>query len=470
MRRFLAGGMLAIFVAVASSSAAAIEVDVTLDPALDAIGQQIITVQAYTPATGGETVIDLGLYDTGASVVAFSWYGNHEFPQPHLNPGGAGGTGINGRVSGDVSQPGSILVGGLEDFGLDFDFETFEFVKTIATPPGRAVPGMQVFVGTETGSPALPTLAGTPIHGPSTLFPAGSAARITMTGIDLGAALGLGVSITLPEFELVSPGTQIAAAPGSTAPARIQLSPYGSDNRGSEGADVTVTPNPTLTNVSLARSGTSGSLTTVTAGRLLFDTGAQISLISETLAAALGLDLASPDDTIHVQGASGDPLELPGFTLNSIGISAAIDGPGYDDLLRFTDAPVFVHNLGISGLDGILGMNLFNQADTLLVDLINDELSVSFFETRPGDAFASVSTLAALFGGSPAFAGQVAPAFGLGAVVPVPEPSPIIGLAGSAAALVGLRVAFRLRLLGRGGTNLPAKHRFRRRNGAAGRR
>jgi hypothetical protein len=123
-----------------ASVAAAIEITRTLDPSIDTVGQQILTVQTYT--SGTTAVLDLGIYDTGAAVISFAAYANEYFPQPHLNPGGAGGQGINGRVIGDVSQPGTVLVGGFQDFSVDFDSETLEFNAGISTSPTRAVPGI----------------------------------------------------------------------------------------------------------------------------------------------------------------------------------------------------------------------------------------------------------------------------------------------------------------------------------------
>lgn len=429
------GGLVAIAVVIAAQWSDAIEIDVTLDPAVDAIGQQVIAVQSYTPAAGGEPIIDLSLYDTGASVVTYSWFSNQYFPQPHLNPGGAGGQGINGSVTGDVSQPGAVLVGGLQDFDLQFDPDTFEFQGGILTPANRSVSGIQAFVGTAAGSPELPSLAGTPVHGPSAAFPGGSAARITMTGIDFGASLGLGISLTFPELEIVAPGSTVTSRPGSTAPARVPLVPFGIGNRGSEGQSITVAPNPTFTGVTLGHTTASGSAVTATAGRLLFDTGAQVSLISGSLAAALALDLAAPDTSIQVRGASGTPIALPGFTLDAIELAAAIDGSAVDDVVRFGDVPVFVYDLGVPGLDGILGMNLFNTADELVVDLVNNELGVSFFTSASDSADGSLANLSALFGASPAFAGQVVPAFGLGPITAVPEPGTLTALLAGALAL-----------------------------------
>lgn len=439
MRRTAALVLLAGATLLIGRDAGAIEISVTLDPAVDVIGQQVIAVQSYTPAAGGESIVDLALYDTGASVVSYSWFSNQYFPQPHRNPGGAGGQGINGSVTGDVSQPGAVLVGGLQDFDLQFDPDTFEFHGGILTPADRAVAGVQAFVGTSSGSPELPSLAGTPIHGPSTAFPAGSAARITMTGIDFSAALELGVPLTFPKLELVAPGSGVTVRQGSTTPARIPLVPFGAGNRGSEGQSVSLAPNPTLTGVTLGHTAASGSAATVVAGSLLFDTGAQVSLISGSLAAALALDLAAPDTTLQVRGAAGTPISLPGFTLDALAIAAAIDGSVVDDVVRFTNVPVFVYDLGIPGLDGILGMNVFNPADELLVDLVNAELGVSFFTSPSAGADGSLANLAALFGSSSAFAGQVAPAFGLGAITPVPEPATATSLLAGLLAVVAWR-------------------------------
>lgn len=415
----------------------AVEITRTLDPSIDNVGQQILTVQAYT--SGTTTVIDLGIYDTGASVISFAAYANDLFPQPHLNPGGAGGEGINGSVIGDVSQPGAILAGGFQDFDLQFDLETFSIEAGIATPATRAVPGIQAFVGSFDGSPSLPTLTGTPIHKPSAAFPGGSAALVTLSGVDLAGSLGISGNLFIPTFDLVAPGQALAPKIGSTQPAVIPLVPLGLDNYGSEGSDITVASNPTITGVGLGITGDGGISTTVTASSMLFDTGAQVSLISTALAAGLGLDLGNPDMTIAVQGASGAAISIPGFTLGEIVLGAAIDGPEVDDTLRFLDVPVYVYDIGVPGLDGILGMNLFNQADEMLVDPIYGKFSVSFFDgLMPGDGsdpMVALNTLLSAAGMSfPVFAGSVVPAIGLGPVVAVPEPATLTALASGVAA------------------------------------
>lgn len=411
---------------------------VQLDPARDVVGQQIYAVQTYTPTTGGPPILDVGLYDTGASVISFSFYSNPYFPQPHLNPGGAGGQGVGGSVVGDVSQPGAILAGGLLDFTFELDLNSFEFSFGILTDPARSVPGIQAFVGTETGSPSLPSLVGTPIHKPSSAFPNGSAALITMQGLDFGTSFGLMSPFFIPQFDLVPAGSALTGREGSTAPVRVPLGRFGPDNYGAEGTSITSVSNPTLANVTLRGFLDDEASATTVATALLFDTGAQVSLISSALAADLGLDLDAPETTLQVRGAAGATITLPGFTIGGIELAAAIDGDGFGDMLAFRDVPVFVYDLGIPGLDGILGMNLFNGADELMIDLVNDELAVTFFEDpalQPGNPGSLIGLL--LGDQFTGFAGHVAPAFGLGPIQPVPEPTTLVGLGAAAVVAAG---------------------------------
>lgn len=422
----------------------AIEITRTLDPSIDTIGQQILAVQTYT--SGTTTVLDLAIYDTGASVISFAAYANEFFP-PHLNPGGAGGQGINGSVVGDVSQPGAILAGGFQDFRVNVGLDPFAIEVGIDTPPNRAVPGIQAFVASLDGSPNLPSLAGTPIHKPSDAFPNGSAAFVSFSGIDFAPTLGLSEgSLFIPMLDLVAPGGALETKLGSTQPATIPLARFGGDNYSDPGSSITSVSNPTVANVGLGAFGNGGEPVSTTAASMLFDTGAQVSLISTALATSLRLDLDNPDTTIAVRGAAGAAISIPGFTLSEIILGAAIDGPEVDDTLRFLDVPVYVYDIGVPGLDGILGMNLFNQANEMLIDLVNNRLSVSFYDGLPtdggGDSLVDLDqALAALVGTSfSPFAGNLVPAFGLGPIVAVPEPSTLVALAG------GLAVAmFRLR-------------------------
>jgi hypothetical protein len=88
----------------------------------------------------------------------------------------------------------------------------------------------------------------------------------------------------------------------------------------------------------------------------MFDTGAQITVISRTIASGLHLSTSNPDFTVEIHDVTGEVTFAPGFYLDSLDIPA--DG----QWLEYTDVPVVVLNVNSPEggyLDGIIGMNLF---------------------------------------------------------------------------------------------------------------
>jgi hypothetical protein len=88
----------------------------------------------------------------------------------------------------------------------------------------------------------------------------------------------------------------------------------------------------------------------------MFDTGAQVTVISRTIASGLHLNLNSPDFPVEITDVTGEVTIAPGFFIDSLVIPA--DG----EWLEYTNVPVVALNVnspegGI--LDGIIGMNLF---------------------------------------------------------------------------------------------------------------
>ncbi len=153
----------------------------------------------------------------------------------------------------------------------------------------------------------------------------------------------------------------------------IPLSLFGVDTTGSPGNDISSAPNPLQHNTGVSFTPSApGSLTAALADQsFLFDTGAQISIISTDIAIQLGLmdefgnPIETPFDVIDVQGAGEKVAGLPGFILDTLSLPR-LDG----GLLEFTDVPVYVLDVGF-GIDGILGMNLFNGADSFVYDPYN---------------------------------------------------------------------------------------------------
>ncbi|MBW3599482.1 MAG: cadherin-like domain-containing protein, partial [Planctomycetes bacterium] len=100
---------------------------------------------------------------------------------------------------------------------------------------------------------------------------------------------------------------------------------------------------------------------------LLFDTGAQLTVVSTDIALGLGLDLDNPSTSLTVQGAAGQ-VSVPGFTVDALELPRDDNGDGViDGVLQFSQAPIYVLDV-VEGLDGLIGMNLFNTAKELLYD------------------------------------------------------------------------------------------------------
>ncbi len=119
---------------------------------------------------------------------------------------------------------------------------------------------------------------------------------------------------------------------------------------------------------------------------MFFDSGAQVTVVSELTAANLGFDvvLDTPDFTVEVQGAGGTVLDVPGFFVETF----SLDTVGGDFTL--TNVPVIVLNVldprdGINPVPAIVGTNLFGDRNIV----INPE---------PGNAFLAISDIVTLIG------------------------------------------------------------------------
>lgn len=88
----------------------------------------------------------------------------------------------------------------------------------------------------------------------------------------------------------------------------------------------------------------------------MVDTGAQVTVISEAIAARLGLNLANPDFEVEILDVTGDVTIQPGFYIDLFEITAT------PQWLSYANVPVVVLDAPSpegGRLDGIIGMNLF---------------------------------------------------------------------------------------------------------------
>jgi uncharacterized repeat protein (TIGR01451 family) len=351
---------------------------IELDPVIDQFGNQFEVIQIYRDESGDRQTF--GIFDTGASPVTFSWVDQFfftellELPIPTIPGATVEAQGVGGTLSGAVSRPGTILADGLHALDIVAYFAGDPNALNLST--AAAVAGVQAMIGDPEGSPNLPAIVGTPIMNGriSGSTSDGVAVLVDQYGYDLdfGAlfpGFGFdGLILQLPDLHFVAPGTNLAdlpPVPDTHAPVRLPVQLFGIDNHLDPGNNLTESFNPVM-----ATSFANGT-TTLTDKTMLFDTGAQLSIISSEIALALGLDLQQPEFSIGVGGAGGQAgaaINVPGFIIDSLTLPLDDNNDGVlDGELILTGVPIFVLDLGF-GLDGILGMNLFNLATHMLYD------------------------------------------------------------------------------------------------------
>lgn len=371
---------------------------IPLIPELDQFGDQILIVQGFDVPERAA----LGIFDTGASAVTFAATDQEVFagietgPIPIKVPGGAAAGGIGGEIVGDVSEPGIIYSDGMHAFDLTFDEYGFPQFNITLSPSALETPGIQAFVGTES-SPLLPTITGTPALHPSPKYPDGAAARIAMQGAKIDFSdIFPDLIIPFPDLTYTVPGSTIEIDPNDTTvfePLTLPLIPYGGDNFADPGDLITDTNLYLIPDMTCVMD----TLTSIP-GNFLFDTGAQLSVISTDMALSLNLDLDNPTTSIDVQGVAGNET-VPGFTITKLIIPRSDGG-----ILELTDVPIYVLDVA-PGIDGIFGMNLLNVANEFVFDPHNSNgprLIIEYFANpdRGSGGIDIGGELAALLGGS----------------------------------------------------------------------
>ena len=363
--------------------------EVPLLAGVDQVGRLVDVVQTYEDAGGVRTTFSI--FDTGAAVVAFSALDQTIFdalgkPIPIKISDGAHASGVGGDLVGDLSAPGLIRADGLHAWELNpenllnsrFDLEN-----------GVQAENVQAFVGTRPGSSFLPTLAGTPLLNPSPTYPNGAAATIDPDAfvLDFGKLFPQfpnlkDVIIRLPDVQFSNPNPAIDLPDdGSVSElVRIPVELYGEDNHSNPGDELTTSWSPVQTDVAVYEGDHAVQHKT-----FLFDTGAQVSVISTEVATELGFDLSNPEFELSVHGAGGR-VDIDGFTIDALDLPRDADGDSVaDGTLRFTNAPVFVLDIG-AGIDGILGTNLLNPASVFAYDPFDvngPSVKLAFMTSRP---------------------------------------------------------------------------------------
>ncbi len=118
--------------------------------------------------------------------------------------------------------------------------------------------------------------------------------------------------------------------------------------------------------------------------KFFFDTGAQVTVISQATAFMLGYQTGDAEQFIEVEGAGGEVVNAPVITLDSLELLTDDGG------ITLTDVPVVVLDVpdprdGLNPVPGILGTNLFHDRNIV----INPE---------PGNAFVAISDVVLITG------------------------------------------------------------------------
>jgi hypothetical protein len=245
-----------------------------------------------------------------------------------------------------VSNPGTILVDGLHAANLSFDSLGHPQFAIQFSPGSLAATGIQAFIGTQDGSPMLPTITGMP------LLDSGLAALVNMEGVALDFSQAIpNLILDLPDLTFVPSGTSLTSGLDNSVPVRVPLTLAGFDNYLSPGGAISEARVPFQNDVSLlnrlpSTNGGDANYGSVKGQHFLFDTGAQVTVISTGEAKALGLDLQHPEFSTLLEGVGGNQ-RVGGYTISELDLPTSDGGR-----LRFGDVPVFVADLG-QGLDGV---------------------------------------------------------------------------------------------------------------------
>ena len=363
--------------------------EIRLIPDIDQFGNQYATVQVFHFDDGQPDRVTFGIFDTGASPVTYSaedqlFFGLDDpaMAIPLIDGATVTAEGIGGSLTGLLSQPGTLLADGFHALDLDAYLGDIlgggSISSSLDLSHAASVDGVQAMIGTEDGSPDLPTITGTPIMNGSLI---GSSTRAwprssTSTGTRSTSARcsrssrvrGAGCRCrTCSSWIRVRNSRRPRTRPRSSACRSPSSAPTITSTR-RDGHRVL---QPGL-NRSPVHQHRGWHDLQVGGQTLLFDTGAQLSVISTDLALALGLDLDNPDLTIDVGGAGGS-LTVGGYVIDSLSVPRDDNNDGViDGELVFTDVPVFVLDVG-AGIDGIFGMNLLNPAAQVIYDPVDPD-------------------------------------------------------------------------------------------------
>jgi predicted aspartyl protease len=302
----------------------------------------------------------IAILDTGAGINTIGAadaerIGLFDHSPSMLTPNTTDFQGAGGMCSGWVSQPLGLFVGGLERIdaaGLLSDTDGMVGQTNVS-----------IAVGDPVDSPGLPSLVGTPLL----IYVTSVIRNDQEIAVSRDDTLFVGPDVQVYEHSDPRIPQYEARIPLELRPAGIVGVQYFPDllDPFDPQYDRPLFPSmatgflPTqawffASSVDLTHNGRSA----IDRDGFMVDTGASVTVISEAIAARLGLDPLNPEMELEILDACGDIVTMPGYWIDSLELTAV------PQWLSYTNVPVFVLDVtSVEGgtLDGILGMNLLTE-------------------------------------------------------------------------------------------------------------
>jgi predicted aspartyl protease len=326
------------------------------------------------PPTGTDPRTDyfIGLYDTGASTHVIGYENAVQAGLYNLNylteENYVQVSGVTGSVDTHVTHPYALFMDGLDALEPNAPGESEMVLPTTSGMVGEY--NVSMLIGQDPGSkPDIATAIGTPM---SVFY----AAHIEVD--KMVTVTHNGTEYTAPTISFHDPNLSEPNYPNYVP---LELKPLGSTNvqyityginfedffNDPENFELDYSPlTPTIVIGTGSQSlffihgvdMTEGSRKAQDKNRFMLDTGAQVTVIGNRIAARLGLHPNNKEFEVDIEGVDGKSISVPGFYIDSLTI------PAVGEWLEFTNVPVIL--LEISSpeggkLDGIIGMNLFTE-------------------------------------------------------------------------------------------------------------
>ncbi len=299
----------------------------------------------------------IGLFDTGASAHVIGYESSQIVGLGYEYDTGSEIeiSGVTGTVDAWVTNPLGMFIAGLNS--INTATMTLDTSKLV----GESNMAVAVGYNPQPGAPDLPTAIGSPM---SIYF------TTVMKNDDPVLVHFNGINYTAPNIEIFDNESDDPKIPDYPIKVPLELRPAGAQaiayfpTIGDDMEFPPSTPSVIIANSTQslffvhAVDITDGTYSDSDRDKFMIDTGAQVTVIGNQVASRLGIDPANPEFVVDIEGVNGQVVPISGFYIDSFTI------PALGEWITFTDVPVILLEIPSPEggmLDGIIGMNLFNE-------------------------------------------------------------------------------------------------------------